>query len=88
MSITDIIITALIGLLAGYLAQRIMPGRDLGEGSILVTIIIGVVGAVVGGYLAGLLGLGGLFSGLIGRIALAVIGSILLLWVYRLLTRR
>lgn len=88
MGIIDIIITALIGLLAGYLAQRIMPGRDLGEGNIWITMAIGVVGAIVGGFLAGALGLGGIFNGLLGSIILAVLGSMLLLWLYRMISGR
>ena len=76
-----------MGLIAGALAKLAMPGPD--PGGILVTILIGVVGAFVGGWLLGLLG----FSGSAGQISLgsiftATVGAIVLLVVYRLITRR
>jgi uncharacterized membrane protein YeaQ/YmgE (transglycosylase-associated protein family) len=64
-----------------------MPGPD--PGGIVVTILIGIVGAFVGGWLLNLLG----FSGSAGSISLAsiftaTVGAIVLLVVYRLITRR
>ncbi|BBM71252.1 GlsB/YeaQ/YmgE family stress response membrane protein [Rhodothermus marinus] len=72
-----------MGLLAGALAQWIMPGKD--PGGIIVTILIGIVGALIGGFLAGLLGIG---EGRavdfdLGSLILAVIGALILLWLYR-----
>ncbi len=72
-----------VGLIAGVLAKWIMPGPD--PGGIIVTILIGIAGALVGGYLAGLVGIGG---GPIMTIIIATIGAILLLAIYRLITRR
>ena len=72
-----------IGLIAGVLAKWIMPGPD--PGGIIVTILIGIAGAFVGGYLARLVGIGG---GPIMSIIIATVGAILLLAVYRLITRR
>jgi len=72
-----------VGLIAGVLAKWIMPGPD--PGGIIVTILIGVAGAFVGGYLARLVGIGG---GPIMSILIATLGAILLLTVYRLITRR
>ena len=76
-----IIAWIIIGLVAGALAKLIMPGDD--PGGIIVTILIGIAGAFVGGFLANLLGLGG--GGLIYTIIVAVIGALILLAIYRLL---
>lgn len=72
----------ILGLIAGVLAKWIMPGKD--PGGMIVTILIGIAGAIVGGFIASLLGLGtvtGAFS--LWSIVLAVLGSLLLLWGYR-----
>lgn len=79
MGIGAIIGWILIGLVAGALAKLIMPGDD--PGGIIVTIIIGIVGALLGGFLAGLIGLGG--GGIIWTIFIATIGAIILLAIYR-----
>ena len=73
----------MIGLIAGALAKWVMPGPD--PGGIIVTILIGIAGAFVGGYLARLVGIGG---GPIMAIIIATLGAILLLAIYRLITRR
>ena len=67
------------GLVVGALAKLVMPGKD--PGGIIVTILLGIVGAVVGGLLGRLLGLyeAGEPAGFIG----ALIGAVLLLWIYR-----
>ena len=69
----------IFGLVVGALAKLAMPGKD--PGGIIVTILLGIVGAVVGGFLGRLLGLykEGEPAGFIG----ALIGAILLLWIYR-----
>jgi uncharacterized membrane protein YeaQ/YmgE (transglycosylase-associated protein family) len=82
--IGTIIAWILIGLVAGALAKLIMPGDD--PGGIIVTILIGIAGAFVGGFLASLVGLGG--GGLIWTIIVATIGAIILLLIYRLLAGR
>ena len=79
MSIGAIIAWIIIGLIAGALAKLIMPGDD--PGGIIVTILIGIAGAFVGGFLAGLIGLGG--GGWIWSILIATIGAIILLAIYR-----
>ncbi len=76
-----IIAWIIIGLVAGALAKLIMPGDD--PGGIIVTILIGIAGAFVGGFLANLIGLGG--GGLIYTIIVAIIGALILLAIYRLL---
>ena len=79
-----IITWIIIGLIAGALAKLIMPGDD--PGGIIVTIIIGMVGSLLGGFLASLVGLGG--GGLIWSIIVAVIGAIILLAIYRAVVGR
>jgi uncharacterized membrane protein YeaQ/YmgE (transglycosylase-associated protein family) len=64
------------GLIAGALAKLIMPGDD--PGGIIVTIIIGIAGAIIGGFVAVLLGYGDF---------IAIIGGLVLLGGYRLLKR-
>lgn len=73
----------IIGLLAGAVAKLLMPGRD--PGGFIVTILLGIAGALLGGFLATALGLG--VGGTIWNFVLAVIGAILLLWIYRLVVR-
>ena len=70
-----------LGLLVGALAKWIMPGDD--PGGILVTSGIGIAGAFVGGFLATQLGLGTVTGFNIGSLAIAVAGSLLLLFAYR-----
>ena len=74
----------LIGLLAGGLAKLIMPGRD--PGGCLVTIALGVGGALI----AGLIGnaLGWYTQGQAGGFIAATLGAILILFIYRMLVRR
>lgn len=84
-AISSIIAWILLGLVAGALAKFLMPGDD--PGGIIVTIIIGIVGAVVGGFLWTLVtGQQGVSGFNIGSIVIAVLGSILLLIVYRVAT--
>ena len=72
----------IVGLIAGVLAKWIMPGRD--PGGIIVTILIGIVGAVIGGFLVGLVVPGDPISGInITTIVVATLGAIVLLAVYR-----
>ena len=66
----------LIGLLAGYLACHIMRGRGFGLGGNLV---IGVIGALVGGYLFRWLGIS--FHGTLGTLLMAMVGAMVLLFV-------
>ena len=79
MSIGAIIGWIIIGLIAGALGKLIMPGDD--PGGIIVTILLGIGGAVVGGFLAGLIGLGG--GGILWTILVATLGAIILLAIYR-----
>ena len=74
----------LIGLIAGAIAKAIMPGRD--PGGCLVTIVIGIAGALLAGFLGQAVGWYGPGEGA-GFIA-AIIGAILILFIYRMIARR
>ena len=72
----------IVGLIAGALAKLIMPGDD--PGGIIVTIIIGIVGAVIGGWILSFLGIGGAATGAwIWSIISGIIGAVILLAIYR-----
>ena len=71
----------LLGLIVGALAKWIMPGDD--PGGTIVTILLGIAGAFVGGFLATLIGLGTVDGFNLGSLLIAIGGSLLLLWVYR-----
>ncbi len=81
-----IIAWIVVGLLAGLLAKWIMPGDD--PGGIIVTILIGMAGALVGGFIVGLLGGTGATGFSIWSILVATLGAIILLALYRLIARR
>lgn len=82
-----IIAWVVLGLLAGAIAKMIMPGDD--PGGFIITILIGIVGALLGGWLGGLIfgvELGGFFN--LSTWILAIVGSLILLGVYRLVVGR
>ena len=76
--------SAVFGLIVGALAKLVMPGRD--PGGIIVTMLLGLAGAVIGGFIGRLLGLYG--AGDSAGFIMATLGAILLLSAYRLITRR
>ena len=79
-----IIAWIVVGLLAGAIAKTLMPGDD--PGGIVVTMLIGIAGAIVGGFLAVAMGLSnGVDDFDLGTIFLAVVGAMLLLFGYRTL---
>ena len=67
------------GFIVGVVAKLLMPGRD--PGGFVVTIAIGIVGALIGGFLGRVLGI--YREGDPVGFLMAVIGSIILLWIYR-----
>ena len=75
-----------LGLVAGLLAKFVMPGRD--PGGITVTILLGIGGALVGGWIGTRLGFGDVSGFDMRSLAIAVGGAVLLLFLYRLLKRR
>ena len=77
----------ILGLIAGAIAKAIMPGRD--PGGFIVTALIGIVGAVIGGFLGNMLfGIGGVSGVDIRSILIAVVGALVLLWIYRMAVGR
>jgi len=72
-----------VGLISGALAKLIMPGRD--PGGFLITIVIGMIGALVGGLVVQLLGGTGVTGFNIWSILVATLGAIILLAIYRLI---
>lgn len=78
----DLLTWLIVGLVAGVLASLVMGGTGYG---IVGDIIIGIVGAFVGGWLFSQLGVSSPFSGLAGTIFVAFIGAVLLLFVLRLI---
>src|SRR6185503_489664 len=81
----SIIAWLVLGLIAGAVAKAIMPGKD--PGGLLVTIVIGVVGAFIGGFLGNLITGSGLNGFSLWSILLAIVGALVLLWIYRATTR-
>ena len=72
----------IVGLIAGVIAKLIMPGRD--PGGFIITIILGIVGAIIGGWLLRtLLGISSAGTGFIWTIIAGIIGAVILLAIYR-----
>lgn len=74
----------IFGLIAGIVAKLLTPGRD--PGGFVITTLIGIVGAVIGGYIGR--GLGWYQEGEAVGFLMAVVGSIVLLLLYRVVARR
>jgi uncharacterized membrane protein YeaQ/YmgE (transglycosylase-associated protein family) len=82
-----IIAWILLGLVAGAIAKALMPGDD--PGGILLTIVIGIVGALIGGFIWNLFTGNDSYGDFdIGGIIIAVIGSLILLGGYRMIRGR
>lgn len=74
-----------LGLIAGALAKLIMPGRD--PGGFIITILIGIAGAFVGGYVGSFLGFGSVEDFSLGSLGTAIVGALILLFLYRLVKK-
>jgi uncharacterized membrane protein YeaQ/YmgE (transglycosylase-associated protein family) len=72
----------IIGLIAGFLAGKIMNGSGYG---LIGDLVIGIVGAIVGGWAFGLMGIAA--GGLIGALITALIGALLLIFIVRMIKR-
>lgn len=70
----------IFGLIAGIAAKFLMPGKD--GGGIIITCILGIVGAVVGGWISTLLGMGQVDGFNIGSFVIAIIGALVVLFIY------
>lgn len=82
MSLTGLIWFLIVGLVAGWLAGRVMRGGGYGVAGDLV---VGIIGALLGGWLFGLLGISA--GGLIGAIVTAFVGAVILIALLRALRR-
>ena len=71
----------IFGLIVGALAKWVMPGKD--PGGIFITTLLGILGAMVGGFLASLIGIGSVSGFNLGSLIVAVAGALLLLWLYK-----
>jgi uncharacterized membrane protein YeaQ/YmgE (transglycosylase-associated protein family) len=73
----------IVGLIAGWLAGKVMKGGGYGA---LIDIVLGMLGGIVGGWVFGALGIwpGG---GMIGSIIVAFVGAVILVWITRVLKR-
>jgi uncharacterized membrane protein YeaQ/YmgE (transglycosylase-associated protein family) len=76
-----IISWAVLGLIAGAIAKLIMPGKD--PGGMIITILIGIAGAMIGGFVGSFLGVGTVTGFDVRSLILAVGGALILLWGYR-----
>lgn len=77
----------IFGVIAGAIAKLLMPGKD--PGGFIVTMLLGIAGAVVGGFIGNALwGSSGANDWSIGSFALAIAGAILLLFIYRMVVGR
>lgn len=77
----------LFGLIAGAIAKFIMPGKD--PGGCLGTVIIGILGAVIGGFVGNeLLDIGSVTGFNVRSFGIAILGAIILLTLYRLFLER
>ena len=78
-----IIAWIVLGLIAGFIASKIFVGSGQG---LLLDIVLGIVGAVVGGYLFTALGSTGITGFNIWSMIVAIIGAIIVLWLYHMIT--
>lgn len=76
----------LFGLIAGVIAKAIRPGKD--PGGWIMTIIIGIVGAMLGGWIGNMLGFGDVDGFNLKSMAIAILGSILLLYIIAKLRKK
>lgn len=78
----DLLWFLIIGGIAGWLAGKVING---GGSGILMNVIIGIIGAVIGGRLFVIAGLS--FGGLIGSLVSAFVGAVVLLWLIKLIKK-
>ncbi|MGH7585771.1 MAG: GlsB/YeaQ/YmgE family stress response membrane protein [Gemmatimonadales bacterium] len=71
----------LMGLIAGALGKWIMPGKD--PGGVIVTILLGIGGAILGGWIGSMLGLGTTNAFDLRTLLFAIVGALLILFLYR-----
>jgi uncharacterized membrane protein YeaQ/YmgE (transglycosylase-associated protein family) len=84
VSLENIALFILVGLIAGFLASLVVMGRGRGW---FWNLVIGILGAIIGGWLAGLLNIS-IGYGILGQIVIAFAGAVILLLIWRVLFRR
>lgn len=88
-SFGELISWIIVGLLAGVIAKILLPGKD--PGGCLMTIILGIAGAVLAGYVARhvlLIGDENSWGGFFSRVGLGIVGALVILALYRLIAGR
>ena len=83
MSVGGLIVWLIVGAIAGYLASKVLTGKGMG---LLWDIVVGILGAFVGGFLAGLVGISA--GNILVEIVIAFVGAIILLLIFRAVTSR
>jgi len=83
VNLENIVIYLVVGLIAGFLASRVIFGKGRGW---LMDIVIGIVGAIIGGWLAGQLHISvNVGPSIVNQIIIAFVGAVILLLIWRLL---
>jgi uncharacterized membrane protein YeaQ/YmgE (transglycosylase-associated protein family) len=80
----NLLLWILLGLIAGWLASLVMR-RDTAQGPLL-NIVLGIVGALLGGFIMSMLGFAGITGFDIWSILVATVGAVVLIWLRRALT--
>jgi uncharacterized membrane protein YeaQ/YmgE (transglycosylase-associated protein family) len=83
LSVTNIVIWIVVGAIAGFLASKVLSGKGMG---LIWDIVVGIVGAFVGGWLAGLVGIS--VSNVFILVVVAFVGAVILLVIFRAVTGR
>jgi uncharacterized membrane protein YeaQ/YmgE (transglycosylase-associated protein family) len=83
MGTQSLVMFLLVGIVAGFVAGKIMKGAGFG---LLGDLVVGVIGAFIGVWVFGLLGISA--GGLLGLLVAAIVGALLLLFLIRLIKRR
>jgi uncharacterized membrane protein YeaQ/YmgE (transglycosylase-associated protein family) len=84
MPVWALIVWLIIGGAAGFVAQKIMGGQS--PGGLLGDLVLGILGAIIGGYGLSLLGISG-NGGLVATFVVALVGALCLIWVARLVKK-
>jgi uncharacterized membrane protein YeaQ/YmgE (transglycosylase-associated protein family) len=83
MATQNLLLFLVVGVVAGFLAGKIMKGSGFG---LVGDLVVGVVGSFIGAWLFGVLGISA--GGIIGLLVAAIVGALLLLYLVRLIKRR
>ena len=81
----SIFVWIILGLVVGIIAKFLMPGKD--PGGIIITILLGIAGAVGGGYVSSAIGFGEVTGFDLRSLIIAVGGAIILLAIYRVVKK-